>query len=261
MRQVLSNLNLVCTRENTGELGRSRTEHTCFLEADGDHDQTLDLRFRLSSHSSPVETSRHHRPPIPLDFACLCSQPCHSRLCLRCSQSSVGDEYDALLVKSYPRTVSNAQTLSKRSSDIHQASVDQARLSGQTAGKARLTSDQGCAQNSTLTSRGIHSLVFCTISNTKVGSLAPTRIVNWSRCQARRVCSGFTLVCVKLLVCASVEQAIMLATASADQMVCIWWAPCMRMQCLAELPGHTDQVCGNMLNASFSHSVAIFSRP
>ncbi len=63
---------------------------------------------------------------------------------------------------------------------------------------------------------------------------------------------GFTLVCLKLLVRARREQGIMLATASADQMVRIWWAPCMRMQCLAELPGHTDQVCGIMLNASFS---------
>ncbi len=45
------------------------------------------------------------------------------------------------------------------------------------------------------------------------------------------------------------------------QMVRIWWAPCMSMQCLAELPGHTDQVCGIMLNASFSCSVALSSRP
>ncbi len=72
---------------------------------------------------------------------------------------------------------------------------------------------------------------------------------------------GFTFVCLTFSVCGPLEQDIMLATASADQMVRIWWAPCMRMQCLAELPGHTDQVCGIMLNASFSHSVAFSSGP
>ncbi|DBA73797.1 hypothetical protein WJX79_003411 [Trebouxia sp. C0005] len=54
-----------------------------------------------------------------------------------------------------------------------------------------------------LASRGIHDLVICPTSSTK---------------------------------------GTMLATASADQMVRIWWAPCMSVVCLAELPGHADQV-------------------
>jgi len=38
------------------------------------------LRFRLNCHSLPVETGRHHKPPIP-------------RSCRLCPLSSVGDEY------------------------------------------------------------------------------------------------------------------------------------------------------------------------
>ena len=41
------------------------------------------LRFRLSCHSLPIETGRHHRPPIPRS----------SRLCPHCPLASVGDEY------------------------------------------------------------------------------------------------------------------------------------------------------------------------
>ena len=71
------------------------------------------------------------------------------------------------------------------------------------------------------------------------------------------VCFGFTLVCLTFSVCGPLEQNIVLATASADHIVRIWWAPGMRMQCLAELPGHTDQVCGMVLNASFSHTLTV----
>ena len=41
------------------------------------------LRFRLSCHSLPIETGRHHRPPIPRS----------SRLFPHCPLSSVGDEH------------------------------------------------------------------------------------------------------------------------------------------------------------------------
>ncbi len=40
------------------------------------------LRFRLSYHSLPIETGRHHRPPILRS----------SRLCPHCPLDSVGDE-------------------------------------------------------------------------------------------------------------------------------------------------------------------------
>ena len=40
------------------------------------------LRFGMSSHSSPIETGRHHRPAIPRT----------TRLCPHCSLSLIGDE-------------------------------------------------------------------------------------------------------------------------------------------------------------------------
>ena len=50
------------------------------------------LRFRLSCHSPPIETGRHHRPPIPRS----------SRLCPHCPLSSVDSEDEYHLVFECP---------------------------------------------------------------------------------------------------------------------------------------------------------------
>ena len=72
------------------------------------------VSFRLSSHSLPIETGRHHRPPIP--------RP--SRLFTHCPLSSVGDEHHFVFVIECPYfqplrdrydTLFSPQTISMRS--------------------------------------------------------------------------------------------------------------------------------------------------
>jgi len=68
------------------------------------------LRFRLSCHSLPVETGRHHRPPIPRS----------SRLCPHCPLSSDGDELHYirnifLPLRDKYHTLFNSRTSSMRS--------------------------------------------------------------------------------------------------------------------------------------------------
>ncbi len=69
------------------------------------------LRFR-HCHSLPVETGRHHRPPIPRS----------SRLCPDCPLSSVGDEYHLVFecpifqpLRDKYHTLLNSRTSSMRS--------------------------------------------------------------------------------------------------------------------------------------------------
>ena len=67
---------------------------------------------RLSCHSLPIETGRHHRPPIPRS----------SRLCPHCPLASVGDEYHIVFecpffqpLRDKYHTLFSSQTSSMRS--------------------------------------------------------------------------------------------------------------------------------------------------
>ncbi len=59
------------------------TSNPCFLVPVSGKRIKRFLHFRLNSHSLPIETGRHHRPPIPRS----------SRLCAYCPLSSAGNEF------------------------------------------------------------------------------------------------------------------------------------------------------------------------